>query len=95
MEKVRAAHAGKQDAAHQSGTTGAALLSRIRHFTDGVAIGERGFVESIFKSQRLRFGARRATGARPIRGYAAELARDRALYSLRDLQRNIGLEEAP
>ena len=94
MTKARAMRSGKPIPAAYSATTGGALLSRIRHFTDGVAIGDRGFLEDFFKSQRPRFGTKRTTGARPIRGYAAGLAQKESLWSLRDLQRNIGPEQA-
>ena len=44
------------------------LLCSVRYFVDGAVIGRRGYVEEIFASQRWRFGRRRKTGARPLRG---------------------------
>ncbi len=58
------------------------LLNRVRHFSDGVAIGSEGFVERVFESHRDHFGPRRKTGARRMHGKAwGEL---RALRELRD-----------
>jgi REP element-mobilizing transposase RayT len=44
------------------------LRLRIRHLTDGVALGSREFVNGVFHRYRLLFGAKRKDGARPIRG---------------------------
>lgn len=44
------------------------LRLRVRYFTDGGVLGTRGFVEGVFECLRERFGARRASGARPMRG---------------------------
>lgn len=51
------------------GQLGAAdlLRCRVRHFSDGVAVGTRAFVESVFHAHRNQFGPKRQTGARPIR----------------------------
>ncbi len=57
------------------------LRCRIRYFSDGAVFGSREFVEGIFQSHRKRFGERRRTGARVMRGLA-----DRALYTVRDLR---------
>ena len=57
------------------------LRLRIRHLTDGVALGSRGFVEAVFNRHRQLFGTRRRSGARPIRG--APLS---GLSTLRDLR---------
>ena len=43
------------------------LRLRVRYFTDGVAIGSKGFVEGVFSGFRDRFGATRKSGARPLR----------------------------
>jgi hypothetical protein len=43
-------------------------------------LGTRGFVEGIFQVNRGRFGPRRKTGARAMRGVDAEL------FTVRDLQ---------
>jgi len=58
------------------------LRLRIRYFTDGVAIGSRAFVEDFFEKHREKFGERRKTGARPMRGFAD-------CYSMRDLRRDL------
>ena len=47
---------------------GQVLRLRIRHFTDGVFLGSKEFVNEMFVRHRDRFGARRKDGARPIRG---------------------------
>ena len=47
---------------------GQVLRLRVRHFTDGVILGSRGFVNEMFIRHRDRFGPRRKDGARPIRG---------------------------
>jgi len=60
---------------------GSYLRCRVRYFCDGVALGSRAFVEELFRSNRDRFGARRRTGARRLRGLAGS-----ELFSLRDLR---------
>jgi putative transposase len=57
------------------------LLCRVRWFSDGVAIGSKGFVEGVFKGCREHFGAKRKDGARKIREDAAG-----SLHALRDLR---------
>jgi REP element-mobilizing transposase RayT len=59
----------------------AMLLQRIRHFTDGMAIGSGTFLEELFEGNRERFGPRRKSGARKIRGC------ETPLRALRDLQK--------
>lgn len=44
-----------------------ALRCRVRYFSDGVALGSRDFVDSVFREHRDHFGAKRTTGARPMR----------------------------
>jgi REP element-mobilizing transposase RayT len=56
------------------------LRLRVRYFTDGGVLGTRRFVEGVFESLRERFGPKRETGARPMRGVEAEL------YTVRDLR---------
>jgi hypothetical protein len=58
------------------------LRCRVRHFTEGMAIGGEGFVEGVFALARDRFGARRRTGARRIRRAETELR------TLRDLRKD-------
>ena len=56
------------------------LRQKVRYFADGAVLGTRGFVEGIFQATRGRFGPRRKTGARAMRGVDAEL------FTVRDLQ---------
>ena len=44
------------------------LRLRIRHFTEGVFLGSKEFVNEMFARHRDRFGSKRKDGARPIRG---------------------------
>lgn len=50
---------------------GEALGLRIRHFTEGMVLGSREFVESHFQRYRKHLGARRLNGARPIESIPA------------------------
>ncbi|MBM3881140.1 MAG: hypothetical protein FJ387_15690, partial [Verrucomicrobia bacterium] len=63
---------------------GEVLRLRIRHMTDGVVLGSKGFVDGVWLAHRERFGVKRRSGARPIRGGGAPLA---GLNALRDLQK--------
>ena len=47
---------------------GQVLRLRVRHFSDGVFLGSKEFVNEMFVQYRDRFGAKRKDGARPIRG---------------------------
>lgn len=47
---------------------GQVLRLRVRHFTDGVVLGSREFVNEVFVQHREKFGPRRPDGARRIRG---------------------------
>jgi putative transposase len=60
---------------------GQVLRLRIRHLSDGVVLGSQGFVEEMFVRYRERFGPKRRSGARPIRGVPLG-----GLMSLRDLR---------
>jgi REP element-mobilizing transposase RayT len=44
------------------------LRCRVRYFSDGLILGSKGFVESIFHGQRNRFSPKRSTAARSMRG---------------------------
>ena len=44
------------------------LKLRIRYLVDGAVLGSREYVNSVFERHRDRFGPRRTTGARPVRG---------------------------
>ncbi|MEK7997006.1 MAG: transposase [Planctomycetota bacterium] len=43
------------------------MRCRIRYFSDGLALGRREFIETVFERYRGRFGSKRQTGARPMR----------------------------
>ncbi|MBM3883398.1 MAG: hypothetical protein FJ387_27440 [Verrucomicrobia bacterium] len=49
-------------------SVGEVLRMRIRHMTDGVVLGSKGFVDTVWLAHRERFGVKRRSGARPIRG---------------------------
>jgi putative transposase len=53
----------------------------VRYFSDGAVIGSKSYINGIFESQRSRYGEKRKTGARPMRGIAAG-----NLQSMRDLR---------
>ena len=57
------------------------LRCRVRWFSDGVAIGSKGFVEGVFTKCRGHFGAKRKDGARKLREDAAG-----GLHALRGLR---------
>jgi hypothetical protein len=62
-------------------SAGEVLRLRIRHLTDGVVLGSKGFVDEVFERYRERFGPRRRSGARPIRAVPLP-----GLMALRDLR---------
>ena len=92
VSAVRAGHSGKvaleREAIRRAlGKEGALSLGqvlrlRVRYFSDGVVLGSRNYVNGVFEEFRGRFGERRRTGARPLRGVAA-LGH---LMTLRDLR---------
>ncbi|MGD9417546.1 MAG: chemotaxis protein CheW, partial [Verrucomicrobiota bacterium JB025] len=57
------------------------LRCRVRYFSDGVAIGSKGFVEGVFQAGRDHFGAKRKDGARLLKE-----AENLGIYSLRALR---------
>jgi putative transposase len=61
------------------------LRWRLRYFSAGGVIGSKGFVDAFFEAQRERFGPKRRSGARRLRGDAAALTQHAGLFSLRDL----------
>jgi hypothetical protein len=63
----------------------------VRYFTDGAVIGSKEFVDSLFTQCRDRFGPKRKSGARKMRGKSAGAsgAAD-LLWSARDLR--LGIE---
>jgi hypothetical protein len=60
------------------------LRHKIRHFSQGVALGSQEFVESVFESRRKHFAAARKSGARKIRGAVGRKLG--GLHTLRDLR---------
>ena len=60
---------------------GQVLRLRVRHMSDGVALGTRAFVNEVFVLHREKFGPKRKDGARPIRALASI-----GLTALRDLR---------
>ena len=63
------------------------LRMKVRYFTDGTAVGSRGFVDGLFAQCRDRFGPKRRSGARKMRGSASGAAC--MLWSARDLRTGI------
>lgn len=61
------------------------LRCRVRYFTDGAVIGSREFVDEVFAKCRERFGEKRTSGARKMRG-AAGAGSGGSLWSMRDLR---------
>jgi hypothetical protein len=66
-------------------TLGQVLRLRVRYFTDGVVLGSRNYVNVVFTEYPDRFGPRRKSGARRLRGLPAlgDLA------TMRDLRVNV------
>ena len=70
--------------ASESGVRREQVMKRVRHFTDGVILGSRAFIDEWFERNRGWFGGRsqkvRKTGSRPIRKGWQDL------YNLRKLK---------
>jgi len=64
------------------------LRWKIRYFTDSGVVGSRAFVEGMFEQCRDRFGSKRKSGARKMRGRAAGAAGE--LWTERDLRMGVG-----
>jgi REP element-mobilizing transposase RayT len=62
------------------------LMKRVRYFTAGAVIGSKACVEECFEKSRGRFGPKRKSGARKLRGDAAVAAG--TIWSFRDLQKD-------
>ena len=60
---------------------GQVLRLRVRHLSDGVAIGMKAFVNEVFTQHREKFGPKRKDGARPIRALSCI-----GMTALRDLR---------
>ena len=63
------------------------LRWKVRYFTDGAVVGSRAFVDGLYAQCRERFGAKRKSGARKMRGRASGAAD--LLWSARDLRKGI------
>ena len=64
------------------------LKCRVRYFGDGLVLGSREFVDGIFRENRKRFGDKRQSGARRMRG--VEITPDQPeLCVIRDLQLSV------
>ena len=61
-----------------------ALRLRLRYLSDGVALGSEAYVNEVFREFRNRFGPKRRSGARPLRGLPFT-----DLRTLRDLRRSV------
>ena len=59
------------------------LAERVRYFSDGAAIGSKSFLETVFAANKDKFGPKRRTGARKLRG---EAWKGSGLFALRDLR---------
>ncbi len=67
------------------------IYMRMMARTDGAVIGSKEFVDSLFTQCRDRFGPKRKTGARKMRGKAAGASgAAELLWSARDLR--LGIE---
>jgi putative transposase len=63
------------------------LRWKVRYFTDGAVVGSRAFVDGFYEQCRDRFGPKRKSGARKMRGRAAVAAG--LLWTARDLRQGI------
>jgi len=63
---------------------GEALRCRVRYLTEGVVLGNRGFVDDAFRRHRGYFSTKRQEGARAMKG--AEFG---GLFSARDLRKSV------
>ena len=66
---------------------GEAMRCRVRYFSDGMTVGSREFVDQIFKQARDRFGEKRKSGARSMRGVGWKQPQ-KQIYSMRQLVKN-------
>ena len=65
---------------------GESLRCRVRYFSDGMTVGSKKFVDGVFTDARERFGKKRNSGARTIKGVGWKKKQTR-LYSMRQLQK--------
>ena len=84
ISKIEADQDARQDGEIPFGKM---LRCRVRYFTDGAVIGSRAFVKEAFVKSRERFGPKRKSGARKLKGEAGTVAG--LLWSVRDLRKGI------
>jgi len=65
---------------------GETLRCKVRYFSDGMTVGNKAFVEKVFKAARERFGEKRKSGSKTFRGVNWQKKNVR-LYSMRELRR--------
>jgi hypothetical protein len=65
--------AEKSLAAEGKLTAGECLLSRLKYFSDGVAIGSKSFIETLFEKHREEFGKGRKIPSKPMGKNLADL----------------------
>ena len=63
---------------------GETLRCKVRYFSDGMTFGNRQFVNEVFEGARSRFGEKRKSGARSIKGVGWKKKQTR-LYAMREL----------
>jgi len=64
------------------------LRCKVRYFSDGAVLGGRAFVEELFQACRERFGPKRTSGARPLRGLEEDSPGGR-LFNFRQLRKEV------
>ena len=67
---------------------GETIRCKVRYFSDGMTVGSRDFVNQVFKRSRDRFGEKRTSGARPMRGVKWK-AKQQRIYSMRQLKERV------
>ena len=67
---------------------GEAMLCKVRYFSDGMTFGSQKFVNDVFGNTRERFGEKRQSGARLMKGVSWQREKAR-LYSMRDLVKEV------
>jgi len=90
IQKLQSRRQGQPTSPCEDHSPGSALAVRIRHFSEGIAIGGRDFLDEFFHENRERFGKHRSSGPRPIRGSAASMTKNAGICSIRDLQKEVG-----
>jgi len=70
-------------------TLGEALRCRLRYLIDGLVFGRRDFVNKVFDGTRKYFGAKRKSGARPIREIVGTQSKEARLCSMRALKKDV------